>query len=595
MISLNDIQGHSVLSLLESYVGINPFLMKLRNEFLKNKKITLTANQTKYIVDNHNREPQFINRVVGITKYLGEELQKNESLTFIPERILIEFILAETEKTYHVYGKLKQNQKESKMYWLPKTQVIGDIFFEPINIEVDFTKYNTILAKSNKKLYKHQEEGVKFLLSRNRAILGDQMGVAKTMQSVVAAIESGAERILIVCPASLKLNWKREIKIFSKSIFVVDGNKWDTAKFTIINYDILKNFHSIINPKTKHDENEIINRELVNGNFDLIILDEAHYIKSVDTIRSKILNDLCLNFKPDVKLWLLTGTPIANKVMDFFNLLKIIKSPVTNDWVFYARRYCEGKRFFKTLKNGQRRQIWITNGASNLEELSNKTKNVILRRLKSEVLDLPDKTVTPIYQELSKNSREKYTELWDNYLIKRKEDGKSTNVDRNLTELILLRKFIAMEAIPYTIELVENALQEGEKVIIFTCFTEELLELQRYFGKKCVVHHGSMNNTNKQYSVDEFQNNNKIKVIIGNINSMGVGLTLTSGSVTVFNSFQWSPSENEQAEDRNHRLGTKNNVTIYYQLFEDTISIRIWENIRNKKLSISTILNEIDL
>jgi SNF2 family DNA or RNA helicase len=263
--------------------------------------------------------------------------------------------------------------------------------------------------------------------------------------------------------------------------------------------------------------------------------------------------------------------------------------------VFYARRYCEGKRFFKTLKNGQRRQIWITNGASNLEELSNKTKNVILRRLKSEVLDLPDKTVTPIYQELSKNSREKYTELWDNYLIKRKEDGKSTNVDRNLTELILLRKFIAMEAIPYTIELVENALQEGEKVIIFTCFTEELLELQRYFGKKCVVHHGSMNNTNKQYSVDEFQNNNKIKVIIGNINSMGVGLTLTSGSVTVFNSFQWSPSENEQAEDRNHRLGTKNNVTIYYQLFEDTISIRIWENIRNKKLSISTILNEIDL
>ena len=594
MITLSDIKGHSALSLLENYSGINPYLKKLKNEYLKNKKLALTDNQAKYILDNHNKEPQFINRVVGITRYLGEELTKQEDLSFVPERILIEFILAETDKTFHIYGKLKQNQTESKTYWLPKNQVNDDPYFEPIKIDVDFTKYNDILEKSGKKLYKHQEEGVKFLLSRNRAILGDQMGVAKTMQSIVAAIESNAKRILIVCPSSLKLNWKREIKTFTKDVCIVNSDKWATAKFTIINYDILKNFHTLINPRIKPEDGMIINRELVDSGFDLIILDESHYIKSVDSIRAKILNDLCLVFNPEVKLWLLTGTPISNKVMDFYNLLKVIKAPIADDWVFYARRYCEGKRFFKTLRNGQRRQIWITDGASNLEELSNKTKNVILRRLKSEVLDLPDKTITPIYQELSTKSRGKYDELWDDYLIKRNEEGKSTNVDRNLTELILLRKFIAMEAISHTIELAENAIQEGEKVIIFTCFTEELLELQKHFGKKCVTHHGSMNNVDKQKSVDEFQNNNKIKIFIGNINSAGVGLTLTSGSVTIFNSFQWSPSDNEQAEDRNHRIGQKNNVTIYYQLFEDTISIRVWENIRNKKLSISTILNELN-
>jgi hypothetical protein len=158
LINLNDIQGHSAISLLENYSGINPYLLRLKNEYLKNGKITLTDTQSKYIIENHDREPQLINRVVGITKYLGEELQKQDGVSFTPEKILIEFILGETDKAYHVYGKLKRNQIESKMYWLPKTQVTDDPYFEPINIEVDFDKYNKVLAKSKKKLYKHQEE-----------------------------------------------------------------------------------------------------------------------------------------------------------------------------------------------------------------------------------------------------------------------------------------------------------------------------------------------------------------------------------------------------------------------------------------------------
>ena len=230
MINLEDLKGHSALSLLENYNGINPYLLKLKNEFIKNKKILLTETQSKYIIDNHNREPQYINRVIGITKYLGEELQKQEQLTFIPEKILIEFILAETDKTYHVYGKLKQNQKESKMYWLPKTQVTDDPYFEPLNVEVDFTKYNEILAKSGKKLYKHQEEGIKFLLSRNGCILADDMGLGKTNQSIIAALESGAKKILIICPSSAKINWEREINVFSKHTTIVDGKKWNEAK-----------------------------------------------------------------------------------------------------------------------------------------------------------------------------------------------------------------------------------------------------------------------------------------------------------------------------------------------------------------------------
>lgn len=593
MINLDDIKGHSALSLLESYVGINPYLRKMRNEYLKNKKILLTEAQTKYIIENHEKEPILIKRVIGITKYLGEELQKQEGLSFIPERILVEFILADTDKTYHVYGKLKQNQVESKMYWLPKTQVTEDPYFEEIKIDVDFTKYNDILSKYGKKLYQHQEEGIKFLLSRNGCILADDMGLGKSIQSIIAALESGIQNILVVCPSSAKINWEREIKTFCDDTVIIDGKKWSQAKFTIINFDILKNFHTLHDGKKKFDEPELIlNRELVNSKFDLCIIDEAHYLKDNKSIRGEIMVDLCVKFKI-AKVWLLTGTPVANRPMDYFNLLKIIKVPLADNWKYYAVRYCDGKKFFRTLKNGQKRQIWLTDGASNLEELAVKTKNIVLRRLKKDVLDMPDKVITPNYHRLSVKDWIQYDKLWDDYLEKRRLEGKrSGNLQKDLVELILLRQFIAMQAIPDTLSLVENAIEMGRKVIIFTSFTEELETLAAHFGKLCVKHNGPMTIKQKQKSVDAFQENSKVKVFIGNIKSAGVAITLTEATVVVFNSFDWVPGNNEQAEDRAYRIGQLNDVTVYYQLFEDTISTRMWDMLNSKKEVISTIMGE---
>lgn len=594
MINLDDIRGHSAISLLESYEGINPYLMKLKIEFLKNKKLALTENQSKYIMDNHDREPVYVNRVVGITSYLGDELQKQETLSFVPEKVLIEFILAETEKTFHIYGKLKQNQKESKMYWLPKTQVTDDPYFEPIKIDVDFTKYNDVLAKSGKKLYQHQEEGVKFLLSRNGCILADDMGLGKSIQSIIAALESGAKKILVVCPSSTKINWEREINVFCEDTAIIDGKKWDDAKFTIINFDILKNFHTLHDgKKRKEGEPEVIlNRDLAEAGFDLAIIDEAHYLKNNESIRGKIMVELSTKHNID-KVWLLTGTPVANRPMDFFNLLKIIKSPIANNWKYFAVRYCDGRQFFRTLKNGQRKQIWLTDGASNLEELANKTKNTIIRRLKTEVLDMPDKVMTPMHHILDKKGLKDYDLLWEQYTEKRKLEGKKTNeLQKDLVELILLRQFIANQAIPYTIEMAENAIEMGRKVIIFTSFTEELEIISNHFGKLAVKHNGPMTSTQKQKSVDSFQNNPKVKVFVGNIKSAGVGITLTEATVVIFNSFDWVPGNNEQAEDRAFRIGQKNDVNVYYQLFDDTISSRMWVMLNNKKDVISTIMGD---
>lgn len=593
MVTLDKLKSRSAFILLEKYSGINPYLKKLQKNYLNNRQMTITANQAKYIIDNHNKQPIFINRLIEITEYLGTEFQKSENLSFIPKKIFVEFILADTEKTFHVYGKLKQNQKESKMYWLPKTQIFDDPYFEKVDIHVDFTKYNDILAKQGKKLYQHQEEGIKFLLSRNGCILADDMGLGKSIQSIIAALESGAKKILIVCPSATKINWEREINVFCDDTTIIDGKKWNDAKFVIINFDILKNFHSLSkNTKPKEgEEPEKINRDLAEAGFDLCIIDEAHYLKNNESIRGKIMVELSVKHNIP-KIWLLTGTPVANRPMDFFNLLKIIKAPIADNWKHYALRYCDARQFFKTLKNGIRKQIWLTDGASNLDELASKTKNIILRRLKTEVLDMPDKVITPMHYKLDKKAIQQYEFLWEEYLEKRRKEGKSTNLEKDLVELILLRQFIAQQAIDYTIEMAENAIEMGRKVIIFTSFTEELEAIANHFGKKAVKHNGPMSSTNKQKSVDAFQNNDKVKVFVGNIKSAGVGITLTEGTVVIFNSFDWVPGNNEQAEDRAFRIGQKNDVNVYYQLFDNTISSRMWTMLNNKKDIIDIIMGD---
>jgi SNF2 family DNA or RNA helicase len=268
----------------------------------------------------------------------------------------------------------------------------------------------------------------------------------------------------------------------------------------------------------------------------------------------------------------------------------MIKSPLGDNWMFFSKRYCDAKKMYRTMKNGKKKQLWINSGASNLDELHNKTKNIMLRRLKSEVLDMPEKLIIPQYHELSPTQWIEYDGLWEDYLVERKKKGKRGNLDKDLLELILLRKFVAMEMIPNTIELVDDLILEDKKVIIFTTFTEELNELKNHFGKKCVTHNGPMSTKDKQKSVDEFQNNPNIKVFIGNVISAGVGITLTAANVVVFNSYAWVPGINNQCEDRSHRLGQKSDVLVYYQLFENSVSVRIWETLKSKQSIIDQIM-----
>jgi SWI/SNF-related matrix-associated actin-dependent regulator of chromatin subfamily A-like protein 1 len=501
--------------------------------------------------------------------------------------------LGENEKSFHVFGKLKKNQKQNEIYWVPKTQIMEDPYYTPVDIDIDFEKYEE-KDKLGRKLYEHQKEGIKFLVSRKKCILADDMGLGKTIQSVMGTLAAESKKVLIICPSSTKINWEREINMFGEyDTSIISGRKWKPAKYTIINYDILKNFHTV----KKRGEKPIEElTHILDEKFDTLIIDEAHYLKNHQSIRGSIVTDL-VKKNAFENVWLLTGTPVANRPKDLYNLLKIIGHPLSDNWQFYVKRYCDAKNFKKKMKNGKIKNIWVIDGNSNLNELSIRIKNRVLRRMKEEVLDMPEKTIIPVFNELTSKEWVEYDNLWEEYLIKRKEQKKRGNPQRDLVELILLRQFIALRAIPNTIELVENAIEEDKKVIIFTTFTDELLELQEHFGNQCVVHNGSMSDKDKQFSVDEFQNNPKKKVFIGNIMSAGVGITLTAADTVIFNSFDWVPGNNEQAEDRSYRIGQKNNVSVYYQLFEDTISTRMWYTLKHKKNVIDQIIgnnNDID-
>jgi SWI/SNF-related matrix-associated actin-dependent regulator of chromatin subfamily A-like protein 1 len=606
LINLDDIKGRGAINILETYEGKNPYLKKLKLELTKKGKLALTTNQTKYIMEFHDKEPIYINKVIGITSFLGEELTKKEKLKFTPERILIEYMLAESDKSYHVYGKLKRNQKKSGMYFLPKTQVLDDPYYEEVDIDVDFKKYSDIdqfVLKDGtigRTPYEHQKKGVKFLLTHDGCLLADDMGLGKTYQAIIAALESGVERILIVCPSAVKINWEREINYFKcYDTSIIEGKKWNQAKFTIINYDILKNFHTIpgvTDKSLKEDDICFDSQILLQSNFDLCIIDEAHKLKDPKSIRGAIMKDLCVKHGIE-KVWLLSGTPVANRPMDYYNLLKLIKAPIADNYKFYIQRYCGGRQITTKHKNarGNPKKVWITKDATNLEELAIKTKHLYLRRLKTEIGDMPEKTIVPTHHKFNKRQWRDYENLWEEYLDERSRNKKRGTPDRAIVELGLLRKFVAMEAISETIDMAENIIEEGHKVIIFCNFTDELMELQKHFKNRCVIHYGEMSDKEKQKSIDKFQENNSAQVFIGNIISAGVGITLTEATHVIFNSFDWVPGNNEQAEDRAYRIGQTNNVTVYYQLFEETISVAMWNTLQRKQEVIDIIMGEKEI
>jgi len=554
------------LTILETYEGANNYLLELKRKSQINKKFYPTRNQAEYIINNHDKQPKVAKKWVILDAYFAQKLADDKLYTEIPEKVWVEKLLAEKDKAFHIWGRVFETEQLHD-FWLPKASIIKDNTVK--DVVIDYEKY------SKRPPLSHQKEAIQKLVENKKFILADDMGLGKTTSTIIAALETGAKKILIICPATLKINWKREIENYSdKSVYIAEGKNFDgNNDFVIINYDIIKNFH---------DDKKKNGSKILDANFDLVVIDEAHYIKNAQAQRTKLINDIV---KKIDRIWLLTGTPMTSRPIDYFNLLSLIDSPVAKNWMAYVIRYCSGYQF----KVGPRK-VWNVMGASNLEELRDRTLGLTLRRLKEDVLDLPDKIITPVYLRLKSKEYEEVMGEYYNWYEKNPDESKSLTVQ--FTKLTKVRQIIADEKITQTIELAENILEQDKKVIIFCNFTDSLNKICEHFGKLAVKLDGSMSKTERQFSVDQFQENDKVKVFVGNIKAAGVGITLTSAEVVIFNDLSFLPSDMAQSEDRAYRYGQKNNVLVYYPIFENTIEGVIYDIVNAKKQVIATVLGD---
>jgi SWI/SNF-related matrix-associated actin-dependent regulator 1 of chromatin subfamily A len=557
---------HKALDVLDTYSGANNYILYLKEKKESSKKFFPTRTQADYILTYFETKPKVARKWVELDTYFAKKFAEERYLIETPKEIYVEKLLVEKEKSYHVWGKFFEKDKLSE-FWVPKSALIKTHNVK--SVDIDYSKY------SHRPPLNHQKVAIEKLAGSKRFILADDMGLGKTTSTIIAALETGAKKILIICPASLKINWQREIENYSdRPTFIAEGKKFSTDHdFVIVNYDILKNFHD---PKDK--ENSLLEK----SNFDLVILDEAHMISNAQAQRTKIINSYVKNID---KVWLLTGTPMTSRPMNYYNLLSIIESPVAQNWMAYAIRYCQGYQF-----NAGKRKVWNVSGASNLEELRDRTSKQILRRLKEEVLDLPDKIITPVYLRLKSSEYENLMGEYYDWYDKNPEESSSLTVQ--FSKLMKVRKVIANEKTKQTIEFAENILEQGKKVIIFTNFTDTLQTIYHHFGKQAVYLDGSCSNSVRQQAVDSFQNDEKIRVFVGNLKAAGVGLTLTSAEVVIMNDLSFVPAEHAQAEDRAYRYGQKSNVLVYYPLFENTIEGAIYDILNKKKEIIRTVMGD---
>jgi SWI/SNF-related matrix-associated actin-dependent regulator 1 of chromatin subfamily A len=554
------------LLILDDYEGSNNYILNLKHKKQNSKSFVPTRPQADYINNYHTLQPKVAKKWVKLDSYFGKKLMEDKMYTKEPSEIYVEKLLVEKDKAYHIWGKIFSGETLHD-FWMPKSALLKDN--EVKNISIDYGKY------THRPPMEHQKEAIEKLVKNKKFILADDMGLGKTTSTIIAALETGAKKVLIVCPASLKINWQREIANYSdRTVYIAEGKKFsDEHDFVIVNYDILKNFH---------DTKEKDKSEIMKINFDLVIMDEAHMISNPQAQRTKIANDIASKSN---RVWLLSGTPMTSRPMNYYNLLNLVDSPVAMNWMAYAKRYCNGFQF-----SVGKRKVWNVTGASNLDELRERTSTHILRRLKEEVLDLPEKIITPVYLRLkSKDYEELMGEYFDWYDQNPEE---SSSLTIQFSKLMKVRKVIAQEKINNTIELAENIIEQGKKVIIFTNFTDTLNQIYNHFGKSAVYLDGSCSKFHRQNAVDEFQTNDKIKVFVGNLKAAGVGITLTSAEAVIMNDLSFVPAEHSQAEDRSHRIGQKNSTSVYYPLFENTIEGAIYDILNRKKKIISTVMGD---
>ena len=432
------------------------------------------------------------------------------------------------------------------------------------------------------KLFPYQEVGVAFIeLSKGKALIGDDMGLGKTAQSLAwLALHKEKRPVIVICPASIKVNWSREINkwIPNSSIQSIDSGKdviEPGKEFYIVNYDLLR----------KHEQG------LLDIGASVVILDEATYVKERKSQRTKATLKIAKN-SPHVLA--LSGTPILNKPIEFFNILNLIAPKVfKSQWQF-------GHQFCGMEHNGYG---FSYSGATNTELLNFLLKSIMIRRDKREVLkDLPPKRrefkYIGIPNKIIRMHEAAEMDLSNavrDYRIRGlSSEERSEKRMLAITALNYLRQVVGMAKAEQTLEIVRPTLEAGEKIVIFghhKAVLDKLEEDLTKAGFKNVRIDGQVTGNKRQKLIDEFQNDPDCKVMVASILAMGMGVNLVSASSVFIVERQWTPAVEEQGEDRLWRIGQEKEVTVWYLVTADTVDDKMNHLIERKRKMVKQIID----
>lgn len=450
----------------------------------------------------------------------------------------------------------------------------------------------------------YQRAGIAAALSRTNVLFGDEMGLGKTIQAIgMINADPTLNKILIVCPAGLRLNWKRELEKWRTrklTIHIVDSKVWrDDYDITIINYDIL----------TKHAA------ALRATAWDLVVCDEAHYLKNPDAKRTQAVvgkekkGVAVIEPIKARRRMLLTGTPIPNRPIEGWTLFHYLDPGEFKSFFGYAIRYADASKG----PCG-----WDFSGSANLPELQDKLRgSIMIRRLKADVLtELPAKrrAVIEIPANDAAHAVKAENEAWERQertmlglrteveLSKASADpadyaaavGKlKTAMQVAFGEMSRVRHATAVAKIPAVIEHLRNAIEDGSKVIVFAHHHDVIEALATEFGQQAVTLYGEIPMAQRQAVVDRFQTDPTCQVFIGGIQAAGVGITLTAASHVVFAEMDWVPGNVTQAEDRAHRIGQRNMVLVDHLVFEGSLDARMATILVEKQEVLAAALDTV--
>lgn len=487
--------------------------------------------------------------------------------------------------SYHLqYLKLMEQWAKShrfvtSVFWLTDDERVPT--YEPLPMPELTVAHNLLIEP-----YEFQKQGIAYAIEHKRCIMGDEQGLGKTVEAIGVLTVTRALPALVVCPASLKVNWQRELKKFGglNAIILNDANQRTWQRFfeirkqdgqmcadvAIVNYESLKKFFVAKIRREGRFTLKSVDFDPRKDLFRTIIIDESHKCKSVQTQQSKFVQGIAAGKEYILEL---TGTPVVNNNEDLIQQLRIMNR--LEDFGGYSKfmgRYCQG-----------------LNKSSHLKELNYYLrKYCFFRRQKKDVLtQLPAKTRSYLVTEIANRKEYRDAERDIIQYLRNYQDADDEKVQRTIRGAVMvkmgiLKQISARGKVEGAKDIIHNIVDGGQKLIVF-CFLKEVVQALKQEFRDAVTVTGDDNTQQKQYAVDRFQTDDRCKLIILNYRSGGTGLTLTAASNVLFVEFPYTYSDCCQAEDRAHRNGQKNAVNCVYLLGQDTIDEYLYNLIQRKK------------